>query len=143
MLLLLAIYVLPPSSTSSSSSLVLFPAQDFRVCVRTVNEMYDVYHVCLSASPSRAGGEREEREREVAAFFFFLSCIWMQIRFSPCWDDLTLLFFFFFLRKSHTAVCRPSACPYYSMAVMPGSMQASARGCTWYFHPCISRKMTL
>lgn len=69
MLLLLAIYVLPPSSTSSS--LVLFPAQDFRVCVRTVNEMYDVYHVCLSASPSRAGGEREEIEREVAAFFFF------------------------------------------------------------------------
>lgn len=41
------------------------------VCVRTVNEMYDVYHVCLSASPSRAGGEREEIEREVAAFFFF------------------------------------------------------------------------
>lgn len=142
MLLLLAIYVLPPSSTSSS--LVLFPAQDFRVCVCAHRERNVRRVPCVFVrlpQPCR-GGERRDRERG-RCFFFFLSCIWMQIRFSPCWDDLTLLFFFFFLRKSHTAVCRPSACPYYSMAVMPGSMQASARGCTWYFHPCISRKMTL
>ena len=92
--------------------------------------------------PCRGGGREREREREVAAFFFPAS----GCRFGSVHDGMTwqcFFFFFFFLRKSHTAVCRPSTCPYYSMAVMPGSMQASARGCTWYFHPCTSRKMTL